>query len=83
MLQKTSMKITRIIIHERYLQLQESKPNMTELEDNLKKIVRTEGKFDIISKDIFDQTETKNNQMIQKQNKKLEKGSCYCGEQQQ
>lgn len=72
-LKKTSLEITRVVSEEHYLQLQESKPKMAELEDKLRKTVKDEGEFNTITHSIFNKTETKKNKIIDKQAKKLSK----------
>ena len=53
-----------------YLQLQESKPKMTVLEDKLRKFIKDEGEFDAITHNIFTKTEKKKNKIVDKQTKK-------------
>lgn len=72
-LRKTSMEITRIVSDEHYLQLQESKPKMTELENKVRKMTSNEGEFNIITHNIFTKTEAKKNKIVDKQTKKLSK----------
>lgn len=72
-LRKTSMEITRIVSEEHYLQLQESKSKMTELENKLRKVTSNEGEFNTITHNIFTKTESKKNKIVDKQNKKLSK----------
>ena len=72
-LRKTSMEITRIESDEHYLQLQESKPKMTELENKVRKMTSNEGEFNIITHNIFTKTEAKKNKIVDKQTKKLSK----------
>ena len=48
-LRKISMKTTRVVSDEHYLQLQESKPKMTVLEDELRMFIKDEDEFNAIS----------------------------------
>ena len=68
-LRKTSMEITRVVSAEHYLQLQESKPSMTVLEDKLRKFTKDEGEFRVqyhYSQYLF-KTETKKNKIGDRQ----------------
>ena len=58
-LRKTSMEITRVVSDEHNLQLQESKPKMTLLEDKLSKFTKDQGEFNAITHNIFTKIETK------------------------
>ena len=66
-LRKTSMEITRIVSDEHYLQLQESKPTMTVLEDKLRKFTKDGGESNTITHNIFTKTETKKNKIVDRQ----------------
>ena len=68
---KTSMEITRSVSDEHYLQLQESTPKMTVLEDKLRKFTKDEDEFNTITYNFFTKTETKKNEIDDRQNQKL------------
>ena len=52
-LRKTSMEITLVVSDDHYIQLQESKPKMTVLEDKLRKLTKDQGEFDAITHNVF------------------------------
>ena len=72
-LEKTSLEITRLIAEDHYRQLQKSKSKMAELEKSLSTIVKDEGEINIISHEIFTNTENKKNLIVERQNKKLKR----------
>ena len=52
-LRKTSMEITWVVSDDHHIQLQESKPKMTVLEDKLRKFCKDEGEFDAITHNVY------------------------------
>lgn len=72
-LQKFSLELIRLACEDHSKQLNDSKGVMLELEDDLKKHLDDEGKFNEISGQIFSKTEQKKNKIVEKQKKKLEK----------
>lgn len=78
---KTSMEITRLVSEEHYQQLQESKPKMIELENELRSKLNNNGEMNRISQEIFNKTELKKNTIVANQNKKIkqltDKRDCY------
>lgn len=70
-LEKTLLEITRVVRDEHQKQLVDSKPKMKELEKQLREKVRDRDKISEINSQIFQITEMKKNEILEKQNKKL------------
>ena len=72
-LQKFSLELLRLVSQDHSRQLHESKGQMLQIEEDLKKHLNDESKFNEISGQIFSKIEQKKNKIVQKQQKKLEK----------
>ena len=70
-LEKTLLEITRVLRDENQRRLVNSKPKIKELEKQLSEKVKDRGKISDIHAHIFQITEQKKNQILEKQNKKL------------
>ena len=71
MLEKTLLEITRVVRDEHQKQLVDSKPKMKELEKQLREKIKDRNKISEIDSQIFQITEKKKNEILEKQNKKL------------
>ena len=72
-LRKTSIEITWVVSDDHYIQLQESKPKMTVLEDKLRKFTKDEGEFDAITHKCLYKNLKQKNKIVDKQKKKNKK----------